>query len=104
MKCPMCGYINDDASHMLVSCAPVCRARDAYAHTLNIKISPTELSTDTYPASNRDIAYLNFDGENKAKEVIAIAIFNYSTWYQYWDYFKTLPWVEAMLLIVLYGQ
>jgi ribonuclease HI/exonuclease III len=90
MKCPMCGYINDDASHILVSCVPVCRARDAYAHTLNIKINPTDLSTDSYPASSRDIAYLNFDGENKVKEVIAIAIFNYSTWYQYWDYFKTL--------------
>ena len=90
IKCPMCGHENDNADHLLVSCIPTIKAKEIYAHSLNLLIATKDLSTETFPATSRDITYLNFDGHNKDKEVLAITIFNYSTWYQYRDYFKTL--------------
>ena len=55
IECPMCGYENDKADHMLSHCEPVSKAREAYAQALNIDISTDTLSTPEYPATHKDI-------------------------------------------------
>ena len=90
IKCPMCEYENDKADHLLTSCSPVSKALEIYGHSLKLGITAGDLSKESYPATRRDIAYLNFDGKDKIPEIMAIAIFNYSTWYQYRDYFRKL--------------
>ena len=62
---------------------------------MGLGLNVEALSTASNPATNEDIAYLNFDGTNKKDEVKAIAIFNYSTWYQFRDYFATLGYLQA---------